>query len=137
MTTVQPHKNGKFYGWGAKLRKIWVKILNLFGLLGLLGHLCLLGLLGLLSHWSIRHWNLKISFLPVESHLVGLAEPLWINVEFSRFKTGENLTQILKRPQRPKRHKTPKIPTNLFLCGSKWLKNLGITQTTIFHENRQ
>ena len=112
MTTVQPHKNGKFYGWGAKFGKNWVTILNLFGLLGLLGLLCLLGLL---SHWSIRHWNLKISFLPVESHLVGLAEPLWINVEFSRFKIGENLTQILKRPQRPKRHKTPKITTFIFV----------------------
>ena len=129
MTTVQPHKKWKFFGWGAKLGKNGVKILNLFGLLGLLG---------LLSRWSIRHWNQKISSQPVNRILVGLAEPLRRKMEFSRFTIGGNLTQRLKRPQRPKRHKTPKIPKKLFLCGSKWFKNLGmITQSTIFHENRQ
>ena len=57
MTTVQPHKNWKFYGGGgAKLGNNCVKISNLFGILGLLGVLGLLslfgllGLLGLLSH---------------------------------------------------------------------------------------
>ena len=37
-------KNGKFYGWGAKLEENCVQFLDLLGLLSLLG------LLGLLSH---------------------------------------------------------------------------------------
>ena len=72
MTTVQQHKIWKFYGGGgAKLGNNCVKVSNLFGLLGLLGILgllSLLGLLGVLTHWSIRHWNLKIYFRPVKSH---------------------------------------------------------------------
>ena len=49
MTTVQQHKNWKFYGGGAKLGNNCVIVSNLFGLLGLLGILGLLSLLGLLG----------------------------------------------------------------------------------------